>query len=115
MDEPLVVHNDPDITPGQAKLGELTAELKDALTAQGYPVSEAHAKISDFKVAVMERLWEDLKPKDGHTPKELRRWWNAGKRLAWLTGYDVAIDKVWRTMMRQESWSRMLRKVADDG
>jgi len=111
MSEPgMITHQDPDETPAQKRMGELTREIKEALVTNGYPVSEAHAKVSDFKAAVLERMWEELKPGQGHVPPELDHWWTYKRRIAWLFGYDKAIDGVFKAMMRQESWSRVLRK-----
>lgn len=106
----LSVHRDPDLTPAQEKIGKLSREFREVLAAHGYPSTEAHARVTDFKAAVLELMWEELKPTEHHTPRDLKGWWRYGKRMAWLSGYDKAIDKVWRAMMRQESWARILRK-----
>lgn len=109
MDEnEMTAHRDPDTTEAQEKLGELAGEIRAAMTAQGYPTTEAHAKISDFKAAVLARMWEELK--GAEPPQDLKGWWRWKQRLAWLFGYYDAADRVFRSMMRQESWARLLRK-----
>lgn len=122
-DEEMTVHRDPETTPAQEKLGELTREIKNVLAMHGYPSSEAHAKVNDLKAAVLEHMWEELKEAHRLMPEEYKRWGRRGRRWAWLRGLDQAQDKVFRAMMRQEAWSRVLRnprtvksrKITDSG
>lgn len=106
----MIVHRDPETTPAQEKIQRLTREFKESLVSLGYPVSEAHAKTADFKAALLERIGEELRDERVQPPVEYRRWFRPGKRMAWLRGLDYAQDHVFRAMMRQESWARVLRK-----
>ncbi len=110
LGDEFVVHRDPETTPAQEKLQQLTSEFKDSLVAQGYPTTEAHAKTADFKAAVLDRMEEELRSARVQPPREYRRWYWSGKRMAWLRGLDYAQDHLFRAKMRQESWARLLRK-----
>jgi hypothetical protein len=112
----MTVHNDPDLTPAQEKLGALTREVKDAFAAGGYPTTEAHAKTADFKAAVLASLYDDLKrSRDEGIPQGLDRWWRRRIRNGWAWGYEKAIDRVFTAMMRQQSWAHNLRNSKKAG
>lgn len=108
---PMTVHNDPDLTPAQEKMGDLTREVKDAFVAAGFSTTQAHAKTADFKAAVLAVVCDDLKRvREEVVPRELNRWWRRRILNGWAWGYDKAIDRVFRAMMRHQSWAHTLRK-----
>lgn len=107
------VHRDPETTPAQEKLLAFRKEFRDALVHAGVPISEAHAKVADFKAAVLDLLLEELKEDRVKPPVEYRRWYRSGKNRAWMRGLDYAQSHIFRAMMRQESWARLLRKKTE--